>query len=51
VEAALTAGITTIGVPTAVAVPAVLLFRLVSFWLPIVPGWVLWTQLQRRNVL
>jgi uncharacterized membrane protein YbhN (UPF0104 family) len=51
VEAALTAGLTTIGVATAVAVPAVLLFRLVSFWLPILPGWVLWTQLQRRNIL
>lgn len=51
VEAALTAGITTIGVSTAVAVPAVLLFRLVSFWLPILPGWILWTQLQRREIL
>jgi glycosyltransferase 2 family protein len=51
VEAALTAGITTIGVSTAVAVPAVLLFRLVSFWLPIFPGWLMWTQLQRRNIL
>lgn len=51
VEAALTAGVSTIGVATAIAVPAVLLFRLVSFWLPILPGWLLWTQLQRRNIL
>lgn len=51
VEAALTAGLSTIGVATAVAVPAVLLFRLVSFWAPILPGWILWTQLQRRNIL
>jgi glycosyltransferase 2 family protein len=51
VEAALTAGLSTIGIATAVAVPAVLLFRLVSFWLPILPGWLLWTQLQRRNIL
>jgi uncharacterized membrane protein YbhN (UPF0104 family) len=51
VEAALTAGVTAIGVSTAVAVPSVLLFRLVSFWLPILPGWILWTQLQRRNIL
>ncbi len=51
VEAALTAGISTIGVATAVAVPAVLLFRLVSFWVPILPGWIFWTQLQRRNIL
>lgn len=51
VEAALTAGVTAIGVSTAVAVPAVLLFRIVSFWLPILPAWILWTQLQRRNIL
>ncbi|WP_158542664.1 lysylphosphatidylglycerol synthase transmembrane domain-containing protein [Phytoactinopolyspora halophila] len=51
VEAALTAGVTTIGVTTTIAVPAVLLFRIVSFWLPIVPGWILWTQMQRRGLL
>ena len=51
VEAALAAGLSTIGVATAVAVPAVLLFRLVSFWAPILPGWIFWTQLQRRNIL
>jgi uncharacterized membrane protein YbhN (UPF0104 family) len=34
-----------------VAVPAVLLFRVVSFWAPILPGWIFWTQLQRRNIL
>jgi glycosyltransferase 2 family protein len=51
VEAALTAGVTTIGVSTTLAVPAVLLFRIVSFWLPIIPGWILWTQMQRRGLL
>jgi uncharacterized membrane protein YbhN (UPF0104 family) len=51
VEAALSAGLTTIGVAGTIAVPAVLLFRIVSFWLPIVPGWILWTQMQRRNLL
>ncbi|NED97191.1 flippase-like domain-containing protein [Phytoactinopolyspora alkaliphila] len=51
VEAALTAGVSTIGVAATYAVPAVLLFRIVSFWLPIVPGWVLWTQMQRRGLL
>ncbi|WP_165367604.1 lysylphosphatidylglycerol synthase transmembrane domain-containing protein [Phytoactinopolyspora endophytica] len=51
VEAALTAGVSTIGVSTAVGVPAVLLFRIVSFWLPILPGWILWTQMQRRGLL
>jgi uncharacterized protein (TIRG00374 family) len=51
VEAALTAGVSTIGVATTYAVPAVLLFRIVSFWLPIAPGWILWTQMQRRGLL
>lgn len=51
VEAALTAGVTTIGVATSIAVPAVLLFRIISFWLPIVPGWILWSQMQRRGLL
>lgn len=50
VEAALTAGVSALGVGS-VAVSAVLLFRIVSFWLPIVPGWILWTQMQRRNLL
>lgn len=51
VEAALTAGVTAIGTPAAVAVPAVLLFRIISFWLPILPAWLLWSQLQRRGIL
>lgn len=51
VEAALTAGLTTIGVGATSAVTAVLLFRIVSFWLPILPGWVLWTQMQKRDLL
>ncbi len=51
VEAALTAGLTAIGVGTGVAVSSVLLFRIVSFWLPILPGWILWTQMQKRNLL
>ena len=35
VEAALTAGLTAAGLPGAVAVSAVLLFRLLTFWLPV----------------
>ncbi len=35
VEAALTAGLTAAGVPGGVAVSAVLLFRLITFWLPV----------------
>lgn len=51
VEAVLTAGLTAIGVPASSAVPTVLLFRIMSFWLPMLPGWVCWTTLQRRRVI
>src|SRR5690606_14064214 len=51
VEAALSAGVTALGTPAAVAVPGVLLFRIISFWLPMLPAWLLWTQLQRREIL
>ncbi|WP_298324659.1 lysylphosphatidylglycerol synthase transmembrane domain-containing protein [Haloactinopolyspora sp.] len=51
VEAALTAGVSTLGVGATTAVTAVLVFRIVSFWLPILPGWVMWTQLQKRDLL
>lgn len=51
VEAALTAGLTAVGVPASLAVSAVLLFRLVSFWAPILPGWLMWTRLQRAGLV
>jgi glycosyltransferase 2 family protein len=51
VEAALTAGLTAAGVPGAVAVSAVLLFRLLTFWLPVPFGWASLSFLQRRNDL
>jgi glycosyltransferase 2 family protein len=51
VEAALSAGLTALGLSTGLAVSAVLLFRIVSFWLPILPGWILWTQMQKRGLL
>jgi uncharacterized membrane protein YbhN (UPF0104 family)/tRNA A-37 threonylcarbamoyl transferase component Bud32 len=51
VEAALTAGLTALGVSSGVAVSGVLLFRIVSFWLPIAPGWICWTQMQKRGLL
>jgi uncharacterized membrane protein YbhN (UPF0104 family) len=31
------------------AIPAVLLFRVATFWLPMFPGWVAFTLLQRRG--
>jgi glycosyltransferase 2 family protein len=51
VEAALIAGLTTVSVDRDVAVPAVFLFRAVTFWLPILPGWLTFVVLQRRGEL
>jgi len=51
VEAALTTGLTAAGVPSAVAVSAVLLFRLITFWLPIPLGWVALNYLERHHDL
>lgn len=51
VEAALTAGLTAIGVPIGPAIAAVLVYRLVTFWLPVVPGFLAFRWLQTRNLL
>ncbi|HQR79138.1 MAG TPA: lysylphosphatidylglycerol synthase transmembrane domain-containing protein, partial [Actinomycetota bacterium] len=51
VEAALSAGLTAAGIPGGVAVSAVLLFRLVTFWAPTIPGWFAFNSLQRQNLL
>jgi len=51
VEFSLTAGLTLAGVPREVAAPAVLLFRLLTFWLPVLPGWASFTYLQRHEAL
>ena len=51
VEAALTAGLTAAGVPGAVAVSAVLLFRLLTFWLPVPFGWGALNYLERKQAL
>jgi len=51
VEAALTAGLTAAGVPGGVAVSAVLLFRLITFWLPVPLGWAAFNYLERRHDL
>jgi uncharacterized protein (TIRG00374 family) len=49
VEAALVAGLTALGLASTVAVPAVFLYRLATFWLPVIPGWIGFTVLQRRG--
>jgi uncharacterized membrane protein YbhN (UPF0104 family) len=51
VEAALSAGLTATGLPGATAVSAVLLFRTVTFWLPVPIGWAAFNYLQRKQVL
>jgi uncharacterized membrane protein YbhN (UPF0104 family) len=51
VEAALTAGLTAAGLPGAVAVSAVLLFRLLTFWIPVPFGWAALNYLERKQEL
>lgn len=50
-EAAYIAGLTAVGMTTAVAVPAVFLFRLATFWLPVAPGWAAITYMRNRDDL
>jgi len=47
IEAALVAGLTGVGMSSGLAVSAVLLYRLATYWLPVVPGWLSWRLLQR----
>ncbi|WP_431870048.1 lysylphosphatidylglycerol synthase domain-containing protein [Nocardiopsis eucommiae] len=52
VEAALIGGLTTVtAMPADVALPAVLLFRVLTFWLPVLPGWAAFSYLQRREAI
>jgi glycosyltransferase 2 family protein len=52
VEVALSGGLTAIAhVPSAYALSAVLLFRLITFWLPVPIGWVAMNYLQRHDAL
>lgn len=51
VEAALTAGLVLAGLPNEIATPAVLLHRLLTFWLPVLPGWLAFGHLTRKGAL
>jgi glycosyltransferase 2 family protein len=51
VEAALSAGLTAAGLPGATAVSAVLLFRILTFWLPVPAGRAALNILERRKYL
>jgi glycosyltransferase 2 family protein len=48
-EAALVAGFTGVGVEAGVAVAAVLSYRLLTYWIPILPGWIALRVLERRG--
>ncbi|MFP3988077.1 lysylphosphatidylglycerol synthase transmembrane domain-containing protein [Streptomyces sp. E11-3] len=51
VEATLTFGLVAVGLPKEVAAPAVLLYRLLTLWLPVLPGWLFFNHLTRKGAL
>jgi glycosyltransferase 2 family protein len=51
IESALVYALTGYGMSRGTAIPAVLTFRLVTYWLPMLPGWFTFTQMQRREEL
>ena len=48
-EAVQTSLLIGIGISASVAVPAVITYRLASYWLPVAPGWAAFRLLQRRE--
>lgn len=50
-EAALVAGLAGFGLDEGRAIAAVLTFRLATFWLPVLPGWLTFAWMQRREEL
>ncbi|WP_051887557.1 lysylphosphatidylglycerol synthase transmembrane domain-containing protein [Streptomyces seoulensis] len=51
IETSLVTALTLAGLPENVAFPAVLLHRLLTFWLPILPGWAPFVWLTRKQLL
>ena len=51
VEAALTGGLIAAGLDGGIALSAVLLYRLVTFWIPTVPGYFCFNWLQKKGAL
>jgi glycosyltransferase 2 family protein len=49
IEALLIAGLAGIGISPGAAFPAVLIYRLATYWLPVPPGWLCLRQLQRMD--
>ena len=50
-EAALVTGLTRVSTPASTAAAAVVIYRLISFWLPVLPGLVAFTRLRRRGLI
>jgi undecaprenyl-diphosphatase len=50
-ETAAAAGLTGIGLSSGTAVSAVLTFRLATYWLPVLPGWLSFRLLQRMDYI
>ncbi|WP_078943160.1 lysylphosphatidylglycerol synthase transmembrane domain-containing protein [Streptomyces aureus] len=51
VETALASALTLAGLPASAAFSAVLLYRLLTFWLPVLPGWLAFSHLVRKQLL
>jgi glycosyltransferase 2 family protein len=51
IEAALIAGLVGIGLSSGAAVSAVVIYRLATYWLPVLPGWASLNLLQRRDYI
>ncbi|WP_083976654.1 lysylphosphatidylglycerol synthase transmembrane domain-containing protein [Kitasatospora azatica] len=51
VEVAIFGALSLAGLPAATATSAVFLYRALTFWLPVLPGWIAYSYLQRRGNL
>jgi uncharacterized membrane protein YbhN (UPF0104 family) len=51
VEAALIGGLAAFGVPAAIAVPSVLLYRIITCWLPVFIGWPVMRWLTKKEMI
>ncbi len=51
VEAALIGGLAAFGVPTAIAVPSVLLYRVLTVWIPVFVGWPIMRWLTNKDMI
>lgn len=51
VEATLIAALTATGLPSAAALSGVLLYRVITFWLPVIPGWFAFAYLQKQKAI